>query len=386
MKKLGILTGVVFLALIGVVYLKVGGQTRRITTTHDIGNSFQTRSVLTSSEITKRAKHSSTTAVVSSPGLAAPIAAARTATALEQHRSAILRSRYGTAPIEDLLRGLVETPGGPDTQLIYQALAVRKQEALPLVEERLRTGRMWEKHMLTKFLRICPWAETKDELLSLARSVTEHWLPRQGALYALGSLGDASVGPDVASILNAPGVSINLEMAAISCLSRIGFRGGADDITPFTLAENIHLRLFATRALAELGEMVDKEFLLSSVRSDDYVVRQEASETLWRVAGQDITDTLSAVAKSDFNEAVRDAASQALLRREMAERNPNEKLEILRKALGGAERLTALWILRSILDETGTEGRAFVEIIASRDDFLGERSRAYLVLADSKSL
>jgi len=379
MKKSRVLIGVVFLALIGVAYLKVGGQTRRITPTPDVGNFSKARSVLTSSEVTNGANHRWTTAIVSSLSLAVP------ATALEQHRSAILRSRYGTAPIEDLLRRLVETPGGPDIQLIYQALAMRKQEALPLVEERLRAGEMWEKHMLTKFLRLCPWPETKDELLTLATSEAERWLPRQGALHALGSLGDASVGPAVAGILNTPGVSINLEMAAIACLSRIGFRGGAADITPFTQAENIHLRLFATRALAELGEMVDKEFLLSSVRSDDYVVRQEASETLWKVDGQDITDTLRAVAKTDFNEAVRDAASQALLRREMAERNPNEKLEILRKALGGAERLTALWILRSILDETGTEGRTFVETIASRDDFLGERSRAYLVLADSKS-
>lgn len=369
----------VFLALIGVVYLQIVEQTRRITPTPDVGNSSKARSVLTSSEVTNRAKQSSTTAVVSSLSLAVP------ATALEQHRSAILRSRYGTASIEDLLRGLVETPGGPDMQLIYQALAMRKQEALPLVEERLRTGEMWEKHMLTKFLRICPWPETKDELLSLARSVTEHWLPRQGALYALGSLGDASIGPDVVVILNTPATSINLQMAAISSLSRIGFKAGAAAITPFTQAENIHLRLFAMRALAELGETVDKGFLLSSLGSQDYVVRQEASETLWKIDGRDITDTLRAVAKSDFNEAVRDAASQSLLRREMAGRDPARKVQILQKSLDTAERLTALWILRTVLDEAGAEGRTFVETIASRDDFLGERSRAYLVLADSKS-
>lgn len=322
------------------------------------------------------------------PGIASqtnPGAVPTASASFEKHRSMLLKSRYGTVSIEELLRTLVETPGGPEIQLIFQALALRKQEALPVVKERLRRGEMWEKHMLTKFLRICPWQEAKAELLALALNETEHWLPRQGALYALGSLVDASIGSDVVVILNSPASSLNLQMAAISTLSRIGFKEGASAVTPFTQAENIHLRLFATRALAELGETIDKGFLLSALRSEDYVARQEASETLWKIDGQDVTDALRAVAKSDFNEAVRDGASQALLRREIAGRNSPEKVEILRKSLESAARLTALWILRTLLEEAGTEGRSFVEIVASRDDFLGERSRAYLVLADSKS-
>ena len=297
----------------------------------------------------------------------------------------VLKSRYGAAPIADLLRALVETPGGPDIQLIFQILALRKQEALPIVKERLRTGEMWEKHMLTKFLRACPWSETKDELLALTRAETEHWLPRQDALYALGSLGDPSVGPDGVAMLKDPNVEANLRMAAISMLARVGFKDGVAAITPFAQDENIHVRLFATRALAELGAAIDKDFLISALKSEDYVVRQEASETLWKTEGQDVTDALHAVVKSDFNEAVRDAASQALLRREIAGRNPSEKVQILRKSLDSAERLTALWILRTVLEEAANEGRSFIETIAERNDSLGERSRAYLILADSKS-
>jgi HEAT repeat protein len=307
------------------------------------------------------------------------------ASSLQQYRVAVLQSKYGKATIGDLIRTLVETPGGPNIQLIYQALALRKEEALPVIKERLRTGEIWEKHMLTKFLRICPWQEAKAELLALARNDTENWLPRQGALYALGSVGDASVGSEVILILNSPAASLNLQMAALSTLARIGFKEGAAAVRPFTQAENIHVRLFATRALAELGETIDQKFLLSALRNEDYVARQEASEALWKIEGQDVTDAIRAVAKSDFNEAVRDAASQALLRREIAGRNSPEKVEILRKSLDNAERLTALWILRTILDEAGTEGHAFVETISSRNDFLGERSRAYLVLSDSKS-
>ena len=69
---------------------------------------------------------------------AGPTAAA--ASAYERHCASILNGRYGKMPIAELLRALANTPGGPDIQLILQALALRKQEALPLVKEKLRTG------------------------------------------------------------------------------------------------------------------------------------------------------------------------------------------------------------------------------------------------------
>jgi hypothetical protein len=305
--------------------------------------------------------------------------------AVEHYRLSVLNGRFGKEPIENLLRALAKTQGGPDVQLIFQVLALRKEEALPLVKEKLRTGDMWDKRMLTKFLGLCPWPETKEELLALARNQSEHWLPRQGALYALGSLGNSSVGPEVVAILGTPGAGVNLQMAALSTLSRIGYRAGAEAIEPFARSDNIHLRLFAIRAQAELGETTDKAFLLSALHHEDYVARQEASEALWKAEGQDVTDALGAAAKGDFHEAVRNAASQALLRRELAGRSPSEKAAILQKSLTSADRLTALWILRTVLDEGGAPGRSFVEATAEREDFLGERSRAYLMLADSKS-
>lgn len=304
---------------------------------------------------------------------------ARAADILEKQRSKLLSSPYGTAPIKDVIRALKETPGGPDIQSLFQVLALRKQEALPLVKEGLQTGEMWEKHMLTKFLRLCLWPETQPELLALATAKTEHWLPRQGALYALGSLGDASIGPEAVAILTAAESRDDLQMAAISTIARVGFRDGASAISRFLENDNIHIRLFATRALAELGEPVNKESLLAALQNSDYVVRQEASETLWAVAGQDITEKLQTVAKSDFNEAVRDAAAQSLLRRELQGRNAAEKVAILKSALDGTGRLTALWVLRTMLEQGGEEGRAAVSQLTTRADRLGERARAYLI-------
>jgi hypothetical protein len=302
----------------------------------------------------------------------------------EQHRSALLNGPYGKVPIKDVLQALAEVPGGPDLQMILQVLALRKPEALPLVRDRLKTGEMWEKHMLTKFLRLCPWPETMPELLALAQNRSEQWLARQGSLYSLGALGDASAGPQITAILREPDCPAGVQLAAISALARIGCTKAASAIRPFTEHEDKHVRLFANRALAELGQPVDQPFLLSALESADYLLRQEACEALGPVPDSEVSQKLERLAATDPHEGVRDAANRALLQRGIAGRTQSGKLDFLAAALDQAERHTATWIIQTMLKECGAGGRDFVQRLCGRDDYVGERSRALLTLNGSR--
>ncbi len=315
------------------------------------------------------------------PGRSVSHASSAPVSTLEAHRAAILRSSYGTIPVAELLRTLGENSGGPDTQWIFQALALRKPEAVPLLRTRLKQGGMWEKHMLTKFLRVCPWPEATPELLALVRDDGEHWLPRQGALHALGVLGELAAGPEAVRILESSRSPDTLRLAAIAVVARLGYREGVPAIAPLVQNEQIHCRVFATRALAELGESVDRSTLLSAAQHSDYMVRQEASAALWALAGDEVTTMLEHIAKSDFNEAVRAAAAQSLLRREMRGHSAREKAGILQQALEKSDRLTRQWVVHTLIEEGQEAGRAFVETLATRPDPLGERARASLILA-----
>ncbi len=314
------------------------------------------------------------------PGQPAP---PNPAALLERHRSLVLHSPFGTAPIREVLQALGEASGGPEVQWLFQALALRKDEALPLVKERLRAGGMYEKHMLTKFLRSCPWPETKPELLALAQARGEDWLPRQGALYALGALGDVSAGPGIVAILQEQACPKGVELVAIAALARIGYREGAEAIRPRTEDPDLHVRLFAARALAELGEPVNRDFLLSALQNEDYLIRQEACEALGAAGDEGITGNLQSVARSDPHEAVRDAAAQALLQREIRGLTPSQKLALLGRNLQGAEHRNALWMVQTILAQCGTEGRTFVASLASENSRLGERALALLTLSSN---
>ncbi|MCX6930704.1 MAG: HEAT repeat domain-containing protein [Verrucomicrobia bacterium] len=304
---------------------------------------------------------------------------------LENRRRELLEGPFGKMPIPELLRALVEIPGGPELQTVLKTLAVRKEEALPLVKDRLRTGTMYEKYVLTKFLGSCPWPETGPELLALAKDKTENSLPRTEALYALGTLGDASMGPEVAALLENPADPKVVKLVAMPTLARIGYREGANAIRPFAEDPDIHMRLFAAYSLAELGEPVSPQFVVECMQHQDYIVRQEACQALATLGGTEVTEVLQSVAKNERHEGVRDSAIQGLMQREIQGKDPAEKLAILRRNLQAAERHSAVWILQTILKQCGDEGRAFLGTLAAKQDRLGERSLTYLLYANSNS-
>jgi hypothetical protein len=204
-------------------------------------------------------------------------------------------------------------------------------------------------------------------------------------LYALGELGDSSAGPEILPILSEPNCPRGVQLVAISTLVRIGYQQAASAISLFTKHEDVHIRLFAHRALAEFGEPVDRQFLLSALNDQNYIFRQEACGALAAIEGEDITQRLQFVAGHDFHESVRTAARIGLFERQIRGQTPAEKLRILRNALEPADRRTAPWIIRTILDKCGPEGRTFVEQLSLRDDKIGERARAFLIAKEDIS-
>ena len=219
---------------------------------------------------------------------------------------------WESQPIGELVDALSAMTGGQDQQLALQKVIVRKKEALPVVTGKLQSGAWFEKHMMTKLLRCSPWLETRVELECLAASETDHWLAREGAVYALAELGDASAGPAILAVLNGPETPLSVQRVAVAALARIGYTAALADLSLLTQHEDVRMRLFANRALAELGGTADKAFLLSCLGDGDFTVREDACGALAMVAGEDVAMALADRAAGDVNSAVRDAAAQAL--------------------------------------------------------------------------
>ncbi|HPB32145.1 MAG TPA: HEAT repeat domain-containing protein [Candidatus Sumerlaeota bacterium] len=294
-------------------------------------------------------------------------------------RERVLSGRYGTVPIEELVDALGKSMGGPDLPEILRALAVRKQEALPLVKEKLHTGDWWEKHMMTKLLRYCPWSETFDDLIMLAQSTEDHFLGRQGALFALGAMGDQKAGPQIAELLRDPNLHPDIHLTALTILAILRYSNGLEEIRPYTNSADLQIRIFANRALNELGQPCDKAFLLSCLESEDYVLRVEACAALADINGDDITDLLNSLAEKDFYQAVRNTAKQALIQRQMKGLSESEKMSILKSSLNDADYDSSVWVMLAMLEECGNSGRIYLENVAQQEGPLAERAMTFLL-------
>jgi hypothetical protein len=281
--------------------------------------------------------------------------------------------------VETAIDRLTKGPSGQELQHLFQSLVVQKSEALPIFKRSLKSGDLWGKVYLAKFIQYCAWPEVMPELLDIARNIREHWLPRQCALYALGEIGDINAGPGILPILREPKCPEGVLQVVISTLARINYKDALAEISRFTQHNNVHIKIFANRALAGFGHQVDYQWLLSLLDNQNFVIRKDACGALAAVQGGDIEQILKSVADSDLNESVRSAAEIGILERKILKRTPAESLEILRDALSKAEYRTVPWIIKRVLKSCGPSGRSFISNQAQRGDRIGELANALLI-------
>jgi hypothetical protein len=276
------------------------------------------------------------------------------------------------------VKSLTATSGGVEVQNLYKILAVRKNESLPSIKKVLTEGDMWEKQAAAKFIQYSEWPEVVDELILIAKNDDEYWLPRQSALYALGGIRQGNIGPEILPILSDTNTPQSVQLVTISTLARVKYVQSVPIIKKFTTHNDIRVRLFAYRALAELGESIDTELLLSSLDDSDYTVRQDACGALSAIKGDDLTQILETVADYDANESVRSIAKIGLIDRKTNGLDQLEKLNLLKKELEVAPRRVKAWIIKKVLKECGLAGKNYISQTAKKKDETGECSRVFL--------
>ena len=296
-------------------------------------------------------------------------------------RQSIIDGPHGRMPVQQLVDATL-TSQGPVLEKAYLALALRKEEALPAVTEKLRTGLPHEKRAMTKVLRYLGWSEAVPALIEIVTSDTEHSLARIGSLYALGAIGDQSVGPTLIDTLHEPERSPTEKGITIATLARLGFHGAVPSIAPFTAHRNRLVRIFAVRALAELGEQPNAQVLLDALESDDYLVRQEACAALGSVGGGDSVARLEEVVRVDPHSSVREHARVALFMIRMKALPFSKHAAFLQNLLRDKDRKVRSWALSALATGCGEEGREALRRLAEDDSRLGEKSVVHLLVLE----
>ena len=295
-------------------------------------------------------------------------------------RQSIIDGPYGRMPIEELVQHVPKTQGY-SLERAYLALALRKEEALPVVLETLRAGPPQEQRAMTKVLRYLGWSEAVPALIEVATSDTGHPLARTGSLYALGAIGDQAAGPALVRALQNAQRSLTEKGVTIAALARLGFRDAIPHIRPLTTHANIHLRLFALRAMAELGEDCDTKILVQALNHNDYLVRQEACAALGAVGRQATIAKLNEVADTDHHSSVRREAQIAILRITISKQPLAQRVNLLEQALVHKDGRIASWAISTLATRCGDQGRAVLREQAKQNSRIGHKSSVSLLMS-----
>jgi len=279
---------------------------------------------------------------------------------------------------------MLEAEGG-DLEQLYLTLALRKTEAFPVVREILLTGQPHHQRKVTKLLRYVGWAEAVPALLEVARSEEQHELARIGSLYALAAIGEKSVAPEMRTLLEKPGRRSTEKRILIALLARLGYHEGIAAMRPYLDHEDLLVRIYAVRSLAELGEHPNTDILVKATEDKDYVIREEACAALGSCGGSAASGRLTEMAKGDPISSVRQQARIGLLRIESAMMRDGERAVFLERLLSESDRTVRDWAVRSLATECGMDGRRILRKTAAGLTAQGRKSAFYLLVLPGAS-
>ena len=276
--------------------------------------------------------------------------------AVTQLRQRLLNGPASDEPASRLIEKLVNAEGAElyDT---YLAVALRRDEALPHIARTLTSAGPAAKRKITKLIRYTGITGTTPQLMDIIASQKEHPVSRIGAMYALGALGHKPAAPAMLRLLDDPSRSPTEKRVIIAVLAQLNHRPAVPAIRKFTTNDDELVRIFAIRALAELGDTPDIEPLLQSSRSPDFIVRQTACGALGSCPGPQAIETLTTLAADDFSQLVREQAQLGLVRIEAAAMDQDQMPEFLDILIDHPAKHVRAWAVRSLANEQGRRGQ-----------------------------
>ena len=295
----------------------------------------------------------------------------------------VLRGKYGQMSPKQLVN-IYLLAEGETLYDVHIAHVLRKQEVLPVIIEKLQECSPIEKRKITKLLRYAKWAEVTPYLLDIALSDEEHELSRIGALYALGSIGNKSVGNDILSLLDKPDRAITEKRIIIATLARLKHKASIPNIHEYLSHEDFLMRLYATRALSELGEDVDGTETLSALDNDNYVIRQEACSSLASTKHPDAEEILDEISKNDHHKSVRRTAKFALANLKISKMSNEDKTILLETLIQDPDNKVKRWAINALATKCNDEGKVVLNMKASSKTQEGKQAIYELIISSVK--
>lgn len=261
---------------------------------------------------------------------------------VEYMRQIIMYGKYGEMPIGELL-SLAITTHDPSRNEMRLALLLRKEEALPVLKERLIAAPDGEtRHLLGIIQRQLRWPETLPEILIILNDTARTERTRALAATAAAIFREKNAIPQVRNLLQTvdePQSRLHLAMAV-----GIFHDDESIEIVEGLLNDNSpHIRAAAAEVLGRLGNSSGEGIALELSRHDNFGIRGMAVKALSYIGTPEAMERLKEMRESDPSPNVRNESAENIARAELEALDRDEAITELKRLLTPDSRYHPRW-------------------------------------------
>ena len=299
-------------------------------------------------------------------------------------RRSLLDGPAAREPVEDVFARLHGTSAPPAARRLYLTLFLRKDQALPLMVARLRSGTTEEKaEVISLLARYFLWREPAPLVAAVGEDPGEPAKLRLRAFYAAHCLGRRVPTSAVVAMLDGARDPLVRELA-LELLGALGDREAVSACRRFVGDGSPRVRLKAAAALGRLGDPSGMGAAVAGLQHEDWAVRKMAAEALGAIGSEDALIRLRARLAVETDPSVRVALARGLHEAELRTLGEAEQMAYL-EALVGADEWAGRWALERLFREHRSAALPALRRLALRRDRRGHAAAVYALFLESAS-
>jgi hypothetical protein len=298
---------------------------------------------------------------------------------IDHLKNTILEGSLGKRSVDEIFTTYVKATNPSHRQELVLTMALRKDEFLPHILEKLRAGSEGEKIRIIKLVESTLWNETVPIFINILKNPSESEIVRTGAAYILGKLGDPRAAPALRDALESA-ISTDEKRAALIGLAFLSDRDSVNVLLPFLMDRDKLVAIYAAMALGELGYREGLKAAMDGTHDEDWKVRKEAIYALGSIGGKEAIERLEDLSETENLAGLKAEAKVALHRIKIKDLSTQETLSYLEKRLEDGNRETRMWAIKKLSKESGKEGLLVLKRKAQGKSEIGRLTAFYYLL------
>lgn len=300
-------------------------------------------------------------------------------------RESILAGPQGKRDMRDLVGAACQTRD-PSRQEMHLALLLRRQEAVPILQQRLRDGPDDEKYEVLMLIQgPLRWRDFEPAILEVIKDKNRPDRVRARAATACALFQRADAIPEIRDILQTAKDDQARQWAAMA-LGVLQDDGSRPLVQALLNDPSAYVRVCGAMVLGMLGSDAGQAVAIAASHDKFFGLRCRAAEALTKIATPPAIERLKEMAKADSSPTVREESAVHLAVLEIEALDKAAAIARLQNLLAPGEPNPPRWAFSYLADHYGIEAKPFLHELAVNNGPLQRAAAVSLMQTESAAV